>query len=78
MIYLDADPDTVRTRLAAREGHFFPPQLLDSQFRDLEPPAPEEGIERVPVSLEVTSVQIVQRLLDEHAAAWSAWTAGAA
>ncbi len=78
VIYLDADPDTVRTRLAAREGHFFPPQLLDSQLRDLEPPAPEEGIERVPVSLEVTSVQIVQRLLDEHAAAWSAWTAGAA
>jgi gluconokinase len=72
VIYLDADADTVRTRLAAREGHFFPAELLASQFRDLEPPAAQEGIENVPVTLEVTSVQIVQRLLDEHAAAWEA------
>jgi gluconokinase len=76
VIYLDADEETVRTRLAAREGHFFPLQLLASQFRDLEPPAPEEHIEYVRVRMEVTSAQIVQQLLDEHAAAWkgTGWT----
>ena len=31
-------------RLAARHGHFFPALLLDSQFRDLEPPAPDEPV----------------------------------
>ncbi|HEV3168939.1 MAG TPA: gluconokinase [Actinocrinis sp.] len=72
VIYLDADPDTVRTRLAAREGHFFPAELLASQFRDLEPPAPQEHIEHVRVGLDVTGAQIVQRLLDEHGAAWRA------
>lgn len=70
VIYLDADVETVRARLAGREGHFFPPELLASQFRDLEVPAADEDIEHVPVHMGVTSAQIVQRLLDEHAAQW--------
>ncbi|MGH6656705.1 MAG: gluconokinase [Actinocrinis sp.] len=70
LIYLDADIDTVRTRLATREGHFFPPELLASQFRDLEPPTADEDIEHVHVGLDVSSAQIVDRLLAEHGAAW--------
>lgn len=72
VIYLDADLDTVCTRLATREGHFFPPELLASQFAALEPPTPDEDIEHVRVGLDVTSAQMVQRLLDEHGAAWRA------
>ena len=74
VIYLDADIETVRTRLATREGHFFPPELLASQFRDLEPPATDEGIEQVRVRLDVPAAQIVQQLLDEHGDAWRAAT----
>ena len=70
VIYLDADVETVRARLAGREGHFFPPELLASQFRDLEVPAADEDIEDVPVHMCVTSVQIVDRLLEEHGAEW--------
>jgi len=70
VIYLDADPETVRTRLATRHGHFFPPDLLASQFRDLEPPGPDERVEYVRVRPETSSAQIVQHLLDEHGATW--------
>jgi gluconokinase len=40
VIPLDAD----EARLGARQGHFFPRQLLDSQFADLELPAPPEPV----------------------------------
>lgn len=36
--WLDGDPALLRQRLAAREGHFFPPALLDSQLDALEAP----------------------------------------
>ena len=35
-IELDADPDTVRQRMASRTGHFMPASLLDSQLETLE------------------------------------------
>lgn len=41
-LYLRSDPALVRTRVAARPGHFFPPQLVDSQFVSLEEPSPAE------------------------------------
>ena len=49
LIYLDADRDTVARRLTARSGHFFPPELLDTQFAALEPPTDDENPVRVPV-----------------------------
>jgi gluconokinase len=42
LIYLDGDEELIAGRLASRHGHFFPARLLDSQFRDLEPPQPDE------------------------------------
>ncbi len=42
LIYLAADKELIARRLAARHGHFFPASLLESQFRDLEPPQPDE------------------------------------
>ena len=39
VIYLDAPPELVADRLAARTDHFMPPSLLESQFATLEVPA---------------------------------------
>lgn len=38
-VFLDGERDLIRARLAARQGHYMNPKLLDSQFAILEPPA---------------------------------------
>jgi gluconokinase len=38
-VYLKADAALVRERVSAREGHFMPAALVDSQFATLEEPA---------------------------------------
>lgn len=62
LIYLDADYRLVGGRLAAREGHFFPAQLLATQFRDLERPDPDEH--PLVVDVDATPEQIVDRLIE--------------
>jgi gluconokinase len=42
LVFLALDRELAARRLAARHGHFFPEQLLDSQFAALEPPQPDE------------------------------------
>jgi gluconokinase len=42
MVFLAVDRDVLTSRLTARRGHFFPAQLLSSQFDALEPPQPDE------------------------------------
>jgi gluconokinase len=44
MVFLDVPHDLLAARLAARHGHFFRADLLDSQFADLEYPQPAERI----------------------------------
>ncbi|WP_019928735.1 gluconokinase [Nocardia sp. BMG111209] len=56
LIYLDADPETVARRLTARHGHFFPPDLLASQFTDLETPTDDENPVRIPIDEEPTVI----------------------
>jgi gluconokinase len=41
--FLRIDRDVAAQRLASRHGHFFKPELLDSQFADLELPEPDEA-----------------------------------
>ena len=41
-VHVAGDQAVLAARLAAREGHFFPAQLLASQFATLEPPGPDE------------------------------------
>jgi gluconokinase len=41
-VYLAGERDTIAARLTARQGHFMPSALLDSQFADLEEPATDE------------------------------------
>jgi gluconokinase len=42
IVYLKGERDLIARRLAARDGHFMPPSLLDSQFAILEEPQADE------------------------------------
>jgi gluconokinase len=42
LVHLDAMRGTLEDRLAARQGHFMPASLLDSQLATLEPPDADE------------------------------------
>jgi gluconokinase len=42
VVYLKGERDLIARRMAARDGHFMPPALLDSQFATLEEPRPDE------------------------------------
>jgi gluconokinase len=39
VVYLKAEADLIRSRLADRRGHHMPQRLIESQFLDLEEPA---------------------------------------
>jgi gluconokinase len=69
LIFLDAPIDVVRKRLEDRHGHFFPAELLESQYRDLEAPAPEEHVLHIPVggSPDPTPDSVVDRILADLA-----------
>ncbi|MBV9286716.1 MAG: gluconokinase, partial [Hyphomicrobiales bacterium] len=43
-VYLEAEPDPMRARVAARRGHYMPASLVDSQFATLEPPDGEKDV----------------------------------
>jgi gluconokinase len=43
-VYLKADPDLMRARVAGRRGHYMPASLVDSQFATLEPPLGETDV----------------------------------
>jgi len=60
VVYLKGPYDLIARRLAARKGHFMPPELLDSQFDALEEP---EGVLIVDVAL--PPQDIVQRIREE-------------
>jgi|HubBroStandDraft_1064217.scaffolds.fasta_scaffold01543_8 gluconokinase len=65
MVFLEVGYEVVARRLAARRGHFFNPELLSSQFADLEQPAPDEArVLRVPEldQPEDTADEIIRRL----------------
>ena len=61
LIYLDGDRDLIARRMAARQGHFFPARLLDTQFSELEPPRP--GEHALTVAAAATPGQIVDEIL---------------
>lgn len=61
IVWLDVDPETIARRLDAREGHFAGPDLLDSQFEALEPPAPNEAVR---IGAENGVDQVARRVID--------------
>lgn len=62
LVYLKGDLATVQKRLARREGHFMPPELLDSQFAALEEPndAITVGIESSPAAIAAKIKQMLR------------------
>ena len=64
-VFLDADPETIRKRLAGRAGHYMPASLLESQIATLEPPGPEEAVHVTATgSVEETAETVVDALGD--------------
>ena len=64
IVFLDGTQALIAKRLAARKGHFMPADLLDSQFRTLEPPAPDEGAVTVSIDGPVNAIvdEIISKL----------------
>jgi gluconokinase len=64
LIFLDVARDVVTERLQARHGHFFPADLLESQYRDLEAPDPDEHVLHIAVdSPNTTPDEVVDQIL---------------
>ncbi|WP_419913773.1 gluconokinase [Hoeflea sp.] len=55
-VFLDGTRDLIAERMKAREGHFMPVSLLDSQFAALERPQPDERAIVVDISTDLTQV----------------------
>ena len=55
LVYLRASERVIAARLAARSGHFMPPQLLKSQFEILEEPTADEHPIIIDASLPVNA-----------------------
>ena len=58
-VHLAGSRAVIEARMAARQNHFMPVSLLDSQFAALEPPLPDEP------SLTVDIDQPLDRVVDE-------------
>ena len=49
IVFLAGDPDLIGRRITARHGHYMKPEMLASQFADLELPEPDEHVTSVEV-----------------------------
>jgi gluconokinase len=63
LVFLLADRETLAAHLAARHGHFFPRELLDSQLADQEPPHGEKNV--LVVTPEEQPEQTVAKIIAE-------------
>jgi gluconokinase len=52
-VYLKADRELMRARVAGRRGHYMPASLVDSQFATLEPPDGEPDVIVMPADAEL-------------------------
>ena len=62
LVYLKGSRELIGRRMAARQHHFMPPALLDSQFAALEEPGPDENA--LVVSVEAGKEAIVQDMVE--------------
>ncbi len=63
LVYLKGSRELIGARMAARQHHFMPPALLDSQFATLQEPGADERPLVVPV--EASKEAIVEQVLHE-------------
>lgn len=63
-VFLDAPQSLIADRLDKRQGHFMPPELLDSQYATLEIPGQDEGAITVSVVPPIDAIvrEIMARL----------------
>jgi gluconokinase len=61
LVFLRGTRELIAERMAARQGHFFTPAMLDSQFADLEEPTPDEDV--ITVSVEGTPAELVDAIV---------------
>ncbi|PDT17725.1 gluconokinase [Rhizobium sp. J15] len=50
-VFLEGTRDLLLSRMQARQGHFMPASLLDSQLQTLEPPTGEPGVVTVTIDM---------------------------
>lgn len=62
IVYLDGSKSLIASRMAARQDHFMPLSLLDSQFATLEIPTTDEGA--LHVSIAPPLVEVVAEICD--------------
>jgi gluconokinase len=55
-VHLSLTPEQAQRRVAARDGHFYPPSLVASQFEALEDPRGEPGVLAIDASLPLDEV----------------------
>lgn len=60
-VHLFGSRDVIANRMQARNGHFMPVTLLESQFRDLEPPGPDERA--IQLNVETEPDRMVEQVL---------------
>jgi gluconokinase len=63
IVFLEGSWDVIHRRLVARHGHYMKPEMLDSQFADLEPPTPDEH--DLVISVEHAPAEIVDTIVRE-------------
>lgn len=63
LVYLKGARELIARRMAARQGHFMPLALLDSQFETLEEPGPDEH--PIVVSIDARPQDIAARVVAE-------------
>ena len=64
MIFLSVDRAEADRRMVARTGHFFPEQLLSSQYAALEPPQPDEPGVTVVTSDKMDPAETVEAIIE--------------
>ena len=62
-VFLSGDYSLVQKQLCSRRGHFMSPDLLQSQFQDLEEPRPDENV--LITKLGQTPEQMVEKIKRE-------------
>ncbi|XP_038072788.1 probable gluconokinase [Patiria miniata] len=63
-VYLKGSAEAILSRMTGRDSHFMPVSLLDSQFKTLEEPHPEEGIRVLTEDICQPVEVIVRHILD--------------
>ena len=62
-VFLSGPQEVIEKRIQARQGHYMPSSLLDSQFEDLEDPAGEPKV--IEIDIDQTKEEVLTRALEK-------------